>query len=181
MEDGVQGNGHKPGLPPPGAGRRRSLIVLAGLLVALPAAFLLSLGRGEWRAVVGAEELQAEGIVYRPGLRLFLVHDEPMPAAVAAVTPGGQRVVFCRFADAFQAPSGGVYDRYGRVLGGSADHGLDRLPVRVRVGVVEVDLGTRLPGQPRAETTEDVSANLCQVPGVEDPPGFATARLTTPP
>jgi hypothetical protein len=181
VEDWVQGNGHKPGLPPPGAGRRRSLIVLAGLLVALPAAFLLSLGRGEWRAVVGAEELQAEGIVYRPGLRLFLVHDEPMPVALAAVSPGGQRGVFCRFADAFQSPNGEVFDPYGRVLGGPTDRGLDRFPVRERVGVVEVDLGTRVPGQSRAEVTEDVSANLCEVPGTEEPPGFATARRTMAP
>ena len=176
MEGWVEGNGHKPGLPPSGTGRRRSMIVLAGLLVALPAAYLLSETRGEWRTVISVDELQTERIVYRPGLRLFVIEGETVPVALSALTSGGERVVYCPFANAFQAPNGAVFDRSGRVLAGPASRGLDRLPARVRVGVVEVDVGTRVAGPPAEEATEDVSANLCQVPGNEEPPGFATAR-----
>lgn len=177
MEDWVQGDGHRPILPPPGTGRRRSLILLAGVLVALPAAYLLSTGRGEWRPVVGVEQLEAEEIVYRPALRAFVVQDEPVPVALSAVT-NGERVVFCPFAGAFQAPGGAVFDRFGRLLAGPADRGLDRFPVRVRVGVVEVDVGTTIEGPPPDEAVEDVSANLCRVPGDEEPRGFATTRAT---
>lgn len=176
MEDWVQGNGHRPALPPPGTGRRRSMIVLAGLLVALPTAYLLSVGLGDWRPVATAEQLEAEGVVYRPGLQVFVVHGE-QAAALSARAPGsGNRVVYCPFADAFQDAEGAVFDRFGHVLEGPVTRGLDRLPVRVRVGVVEVDLSARVPGPPPAEATEDVSANLCRVPGPEDPPGIASAR-----
>ncbi len=178
MDDRVLGNGHRAGLPPPGAGRRRSLVILVGLLVVLPAAYLLSVGRGEWRAAVTLEDLEAEGIVYRPGLGAFIVHIEPVPLALSAVTPGGgSRVVYCRFADAFQAADGAVFDRFGRVLAGPIDRGLDRLPVRIRVGVVEVDVGELVEGPPRAEA-QGATSNLCEVPGPEEPPGFATALRT---
>jgi hypothetical protein len=182
VDDWVEGNGHKPTLPPPGTGRRRSMIVLAGLLVALPAAYLLSLGRGEWRPVVAADELEAEGVVYRPGLRMFVVHDEPVPAALSAVAPGDAgRVVYCPFADAFQSPEGAVFDQFGQALAGPVDRGLDRFPVRIRVGVVEVDVATRVEGAPPPDAVEDVSANMCEVPGEEDPAGFATERATPAP
>lgn len=177
MDDWVQGNGHRQAVPPPGTGRRRSLIILAGLLVALPAAYLLSVGGGDWRPVATASELESEGVVYRAGLQVFVVHDDQAPVALSSRTPGsGTRVVYCPFADAFQDAEGAVFDRLGSVLVGPVSRGLDRLPVRVRVGVVEVDVSTRVPGPPRPEATEDVSANLCRVPGPEDPPGFATAR-----
>lgn len=177
MNDWVQGNGHRQALPPPGTGRRRSMIVLAGLLVALPTAYLLSAGGGDWRAVAAAPDLEADGVIYRAGLQVFVVHDDRAPVALSARTPGtGNRVVYCRFADAFQDAEGAVFDRFGRVLEGPMSRGLDRLPVRVRVGVVEVDVSARVPGPPAAGATEDVSANLCRVPGPEDPPGFATAR-----
>lgn len=177
MGDWVQGNGHRQALPPPGTGRRRSLIVLVGLLVALPTAYLLSVGGGDWRPVATAPDLESEGVVYRAGLQVFVVHDDQAPVALSARTPGsGERVVYCPFADAFQDAEGAVFDRFGHVLEGAVSRGLDRLAVRVRVGVVEVDVSARVPGPPRAEATEDVSANLCRVPGPEEPPGFASAR-----
>jgi hypothetical protein len=179
VEDWVQGNGHRQPLPPPGTGRRRSLIILVGLLVALPAAFLLSVGRGDWRPVATVAELEDEDVIYRRSLRLFVVHGDRAPMVLSALTPGGgDRVVYCRFADAFQDADGAVFDRLGSVLAGSVSRGLDRFPVRVRVGVVEVDVSTRVSGPPRPEAAEDVSANLCRVPGPEDPPGFATIRAT---
>ena len=116
--------------------------------------------------------------MYRHGLRLFVVHDEPVPAALSAITEGhdGQRVLYCRFADAFQTADGAVFDRFGRVLAGPVGRGLDRFPVRTRVGVVEVDIGTRVEGAPPPATVEDVTANLCEVPGEEEPLGFAADR-----
>ncbi|MGH2547173.1 MAG: hypothetical protein ACRDHJ_09895, partial [Actinomycetota bacterium] len=122
-------------------------------------------------------DLESEGVVYRASLQVFVVHDDQAPVALSSRTPGsGTRVVYCRFANAFQDAEGAVFDRFGHVLGGPVSRGLDRLPVRLRVGVVEVDVSARVPGPPPAEATEDVSANLCRVPGPEDPPGFATAR-----
>ena len=177
MEDWVQGNGHRQALPPPGTGRRRSLILLVGLLVALPTAYLLSVGGGDWRPVAAAPDLESEGVVYRAGLQVFVVHDDRAPVALSARTPGsGNRVVYCPFAGAFQDAEGAVFDRFGHVLEGAVSRGLDRLPVRVRVGVVEVDVSARVPGPPPAGATEDLTANLCRVPGPEDPPGFASAR-----
>lgn len=177
MEDWVQGNGHRPQLPPPGTGRRRSMIVLVALLVALPVAYFLSVGRGDWRPVATGAELESEDVIYHSALRVFVVRGDRGPMAFSARTPGlDTRVVYCPFADAFQDSGGAVFDRSGEVLAGSVLRGLDRLPVRIRVGVVEVDVSARLPGPPRADATEDVRANLCQVPGPEDPTGFATAR-----
>jgi hypothetical protein len=153
------------------------MIVLVALLVALPVAYLLSVGRGDWRPVATGAELEAEDVIYHSALQVFVVRGERGPLALSARTPGlDTRVVYCPFADAFQDSGGAVFDRSGEVLAGSALRGLDRLPVRIRVGVVEVDVSARLPGPPRAGATEDVSANLCEVPGPEDPTGFATAR-----
>lgn len=153
------------------------MILLVGLLVALPTAYLLSAGGGDWRPVATASDLESEGVVYGAGLQVFVVHDDQAPVALSARTPGSaNRVVYCPFADAFQDGEGAVFDRFGHVLDGPVSRGLDRLPVRLRVGVVEVDLSARVPGPPPAEAAEDVSANLCRVPGPEDPRGFASAR-----
>lgn len=153
------------------------MIVLVALLVAIPAAYLLSVSRGDWRPVASGAELQAQDVIYHSALRVFVVRGDRGPMAFSARTSGlDTRVIYCPFADAFQDAGGDVFDRSGRVLAGAAPRGLDRLPVRLRVGVVEVDVSARVPGPPRAAATEDVSANLCEVPGPEDPPGFATAR-----
>lgn len=153
------------------------MIVLVALLVALPVAFLLSSARGDWRPVSTGTELRSREVIYHSALRVFVVRGDRGPMALSARTPGsGSRVVYCPFADAFQDAEGAVFDRSGEVIAGPVARGLDRLPVRLRVGVIEVDVSTRVPGPPRAETTEDVRANLCQVPGPEGPTGFATAR-----
>jgi hypothetical protein len=153
------------------------MIVLGALLVALPVAFLLSSARGDWRPVSTGDELRSEEVIYHSALRVFLVRGDRGPMALSARTPGsGSRVVYCPFADAFQDAEGAVFNRSGGVIAGSVGRGLDRLPVRLRVGVIEVDVSARVPGPPRAETVEDVRANLCLVPGPEDPPGVATVR-----
>lgn len=178
MGDWAEGNGHRDPLPPPRTGRRRSLITLAALLVALPAAFFLSLIGGDWRQVAAISDLEEAGVIYLPNPRVFLVHTDQGPLALSARSPHlGDRVLYCRFADAFQEAHGSVFDRRGFSLAGPADRGLDRVAVRVRAGIVEIEPSELLRGPPRVGATEDVSGTLCQVPGPEDPPGFATARV----
>jgi nitrite reductase/ring-hydroxylating ferredoxin subunit len=183
VTDWAEGNGHPPAaLPPPGAGRRRSLITLLVLLVALPVSFVVSvIAGGDWRRVATARELEDEGVIYLSNLRIFVVETEDGPLALSALSPHlGDRVLFCPFADAFQERHGAVFDRRGFALAGPVARGLDRVAVRLRGDFVEVDPSRTAPGPPRGGATEDVSGTLCRVPGPEDPPGFAAARQDLP-
>jgi hypothetical protein len=177
----VEGNGHRTaGLPRPGAGRRRSMVILAGLLVTLPTAYLVStVAGGDWRTATSVRVLQTRGVVYLSNLRVFLVHTDQGPLALSALSPHeGHRVLYCPWAMAFQEAHGAVFDRRGLALDGPVSRGLDRVAVRVAGRLVQVDPSEVEPGPPRGEgPTEEVSALLCRVPGPEDPPGFAAARL----
>ena len=181
MDDWAQGNGHaRPALPPPRTGRRRSIAVLAGLLVALPAAYLLSsVAGGDWRPAASTRALEDAGVIYLPSLRVFLVHTDDGPLALSALSPHlRHRVLYCPFAGAFQEADGAVFDRRGFYLDGPADRGLDRVAVRARAGLVEIQPSEVTPGPPAGQgAAEDVSGILCRVPGPESPPGFAAARL----
>lgn len=147
------------------------------LLVALPVSFIVSVIAGEdWRRVASAEDLSDQEIIYLAGLRIFVVQTEDGPLAVSALSPQGDRVLFCPFADAFQSAEGALFDRRGLYLAGPATQGLTRVAVRVREGYVEVDPSQTAPGPALTGAREDVSGRLCRVPGPEDPPGFAAVR-----
>ena len=158
------------------------MAVLAALLVALPAAYLLSsVVGGDWRPAASTRALQDAGVIYLPSLRVFLVHTDDGPLALSALSPHlRHRVLYCPFADAFQEAHGAVFDRRGFYLDGPADRGLDRVAVRARAGLVEIDPSDVQPGPPRTGAAEDVSGSLCLVPGPEEPPGFAVARVALP-
>ncbi|MGH2767060.1 MAG: Rieske (2Fe-2S) protein, partial [Actinomycetota bacterium] len=156
MSDRVQGNGQRaPELPQPGTGRRRSMAILVGLLIVLPAAYVLSsVGGGDWRPVASASALEEDEVIYHEAFRLFVVRTDDGPIALSARTPHlGHRALYCPFADAFQEAHGAVFDRRGFALAGPVSRGLDRLPARVRDGVVEVDPSEVVAGPPRAGAT----------------------------
>jgi hypothetical protein len=173
MSEWAEGNGHKD-LPRPGTGRRRSLITLLVLLVALPATFVISslLGPG-WRPVVSVASLEREEVVYIPAIRVFVVDEEPGPVALSAITAGGDRVLFCHPTGLFHGPGGLTFDRTGSLISGSAPRGLDRVGVRVQEGLVEVNPEIVTRGSPPS-SEHRLLGRHCQVPGPEDPAGFAS-------
>jgi hypothetical protein len=179
MWDSAEGNGHRE-LPRPGTGRRRSLITLLVLLVALPATFVVSslVGPG-WRPVISVEGLEREGVIYIPALRVFLVSTDDGPVALSARSPHlGGLLLFCRSAGYFQGPDGELFDRDGTRVGGPSPRDMDRVGLRVRDGVVEAnpDIVTR--GSATGSDNADLGPGpLCRVPGPEAPPGFAAEQV----
>lgn len=146
------------------------MLVLAVLLVALPASYLLSRLLGDWRQVATSSALEEAGVLYVLELRVFLVDRDEGPLALSALTPGG-RVLYCASAETFQAPEGAVFDGRGLALAG-ARRGLDRVAVRMNGTVIEI--GTEvIRGPPVEAGLGRLLPPLCVVPGPEDPPGFA--------
>jgi hypothetical protein len=175
MSDWAEGNGHRE-LPRPGTGRRRSLITLMVLLVALPVTFVVSslLGPG-WGPVISVERLEREGIIYVPAALVFVVSTENGPVALSARSPHlGHRLLFCRSAQYFQGRHGESFDRDGTHAHGPSPRDLDRLGVRVRDGLVEVNPEMVTRGSASGSEIADRPVGpVCRVPGPEDPPGFA--------
>lgn len=66
----------------------------------------------------------------------------------------GCRVPFCEQSQWFECPChGSKYNRAGEYRDGPAPRGLDRFPVTVEGGIVQVDTSTRLEGPPRGTVT----------------------------
>jgi hypothetical protein len=174
MSDWAEGNGHRD-LPRPGTGRRRSLITLLILLVALPVTFVVSslLGPG-WRPVVSVQTLEREDVIYIPAIRVFVVDENPDPVALSAVVEGDGRAVFCRQTGLFQAPGGVTFGRTGSLMSGSAPRDMHRVGARVQEGLVEVNPEIVIRGSPRppGELITPIEPG-CRVPGPERPQGFA--------
>jgi hypothetical protein len=151
VTDPVSGNGHRPELPRPGTGRRRSMLILGLLVVGLPLAFAIRmLTEGPWRQVVSTEVLKARDVIYLPELKLFLVHGDP-PLALRAVSPHvGEPIAFCPTSQTFQEMlHGSKWDPSGYWMDGPAPRGMDRVQVRVDNGFVEINITSVTLGPPR--------------------------------
>jgi hypothetical protein len=129
--------------------RRRSLLVLAGILaiiVASVAAVRLLLtddspGEG-WVRVGTVQDIRAEGVVSLPLLRAYIVVDPPRtPITLLARSPHlGERITYCPSSGWFEDRAHGAkFDRLGNYVLGPADRGLDRLATLVQDGVVWVN------------------------------------------
>jgi hypothetical protein len=147
------GNGQVEGLPPPGTGRRRSLILLLILLVGLPVAFVLRVALDSgWRQVTSVSILEAEDVIYMPELGVFLVDGDPPIALDAASPHQGEDLAFCPQGDNFVSLAHGeMFSRSGRYIGGPAPRGMDGIPLRVRGEIVEINISERIPGPPTTD------------------------------
>jgi hypothetical protein len=151
-------------------------VVLAVLLLALPAAFLLRMFLGGWQTVLTVDALERAGVAYIQNAGVFVVATDGGPVALSAASPHpDHRLLFCPSSETFQGIHGEVFDRRGFYVGGPSPRGMDRVAVRTQEGVVQIDADDVQPGPPRGSgPPEDPSGPLCQVPGSEARPGFAS-------
>jgi hypothetical protein len=141
---------------PTAARRKATLVAVAAVVVvaiALPLTLLRSLGNGDgdgapaddpgnWVAVGTLAEITPQGVVYRAEIAAFLmgrIGGEPLALSAADPSATGQRAIYCAPSDRFLFPAGDVFDADGVHVAGPGTRGLDRLAVRVRDGLVEVD------------------------------------------
>ena len=162
-------------LPRRRTGLRRSFVLLMAMVVALPIALLVTrAGDEEWRTATTVTGLGERGVVYLSEEQVFVIHTEDGPLALSARSPRfGNRAVFCSFSETFTEVHGSKWDRLGRYLDGPAPRGLDRVATRINGRLVEVN-PTRIERGPGREVHgTPPSGGFCEVPGPEDPPGFA--------
>lgn len=176
MSDLARGNGHREGLPPPGTGRRRSLIILAVLLLGLPLAFVIREATDEgWREITSVRALEERGVIYLPAVRVFLVHGAP-PRALSAVSPHlDEPIAYCRESSTFiEQAHGSKWDRFGYYMDGPAPRGMDRIASRVRNEIVEINVSIVDDGAPRgAGPPGESTGPFCQFEHASDAPdGF---------
>jgi nitrite reductase/ring-hydroxylating ferredoxin subunit len=145
------------------------------LLLALPVAFVLRTVLGGWTTVISLDALEGAGVAYVEDLRVFVVSTDGSPVALSAISPHlGHPLVFCRVADVFQGKHGESFDRRGFYSAGPSPRGMDRVAIRVRDDLVQIDPEDVRPGPPRgAGPPLDPTGELCEVPGPVDSPGFA--------
>ncbi len=175
MSEAASGNGHRPILPPPGTGRRRSLFVLILMVVGLPLAFLIRSATDDgWREVTSAQVLEERDVIYLPDANVFLVAgDPPLALSGASPHPEGERLAYCASGQNFVSLAHGEkFDRVGRYLDGPALHGMDRFGARVRDGTVEINLRLKTMGPP-VEERGRANPSLCFAENVKVvSPGF---------
>ena len=138
------------------------MVILALLVIGLPLAFLIrSLTEGPWRQVVSAEVLEARDVIYLPEVKVFLVHGNPPVALIAKSPHVGELLVYCTSSETFVSlEHGELFDRSGRYMDGPAPRGMDRVPLRERSGMIEINVLQRVQGGPRGEFTRP-SGPLC--------------------
>jgi nitrite reductase/ring-hydroxylating ferredoxin subunit len=150
-------------------------VVLAVLLLALPAAFLLRTFLGGWQAVMSVDALEAADVAYIRNAGVFLVRTDGGPIALSAASPHlDHRLLYCRSNSMFQGEHGEVFDRAGFYVDGPAHRGMDRVAVRVQEGVIQIDADdVRRGPPPGAGPAAEPVGRFCEVPGPEPRPGFA--------
>jgi hypothetical protein len=145
------------------------------LLVALPVAFVLRTTITGWETVMSVRALADRDVAYVDDAGVFLVSTDGGPLALSEVSPHLQHpLLFCRSAGGFQGKHGEVFDRHGFYISGPSVRGMDRVAVRVNDDLIEIDAEAVRPGPRRgAGPPEELSGELCRVPGLVDEPGFA--------
>ncbi len=152
------------------------MYILAAIVVALVVANILSglPGRG-WVRAATERDLEEAGVLYLRRSMVFVVAGDGAPVALSAVSPHLEhRLLYCPSNETFVGRHGELFDRLGLYVDGPSSRGMDRVAVRVRDGLVEVNPSEVTPGPGRdAGTRQDPTGRYCEVPGPEDPPGFA--------
>lgn len=147
----------------------------------------------DWLSMGGLRDLRAgaadtDGVAYVREQQVFLVFGEGSEVlALSAVSPHqgngeGERVLYCASSGWFEEQfHGSKFDRLGSYALGPAPRGLDRVPVQVTGGVVEIQPFRVEPGPPRGDPLplEPPSGSFCSGENgpVEARPGFAAVGL----
>jgi hypothetical protein len=179
----IEGNGHRKlavepaapaGAPIRTPSRGRRYVVLAILLVWVAAALVVGYIRDRgWVRASSVETLDARGVLYLPGYRVFVVADRNSPVALLSLSPhAGERVLYCRRSRTFQDRHGDVFDRFGRQVSGPASRGLDRVAVRIKGDDVNVKPARVDPGPIRSISAESPRGAICDPRGREGALGF---------
>ena len=191
------------GLPMPRVRRvRRERVALTTVAVGLVAAVGFSgasmiggersqdvAGDGNWVAVATVEEARSADVLYVEEDQVFVVRKGDGFRALSAWSPHpgnsevGHRMLFCTRAGIFQGGHGEAFDRYGLYYGGPAPRGMDRVPVRIRGGAVEIAPSAVAAGPPRhARKPLEPVGDICDGEGspVEGALGFALEDQTQP-
>jgi phenylpropionate dioxygenase-like ring-hydroxylating dioxygenase large terminal subunit len=140
-----------------------SAVLVAGVIGVLLYVTDKSPGAG-WVRVGSVQDVRAEGVVWRPDLRAYVVMDPPKtPIALLAVSPHlGERVVYCPSSTWFEEQAhGSKFDRVGNYVLGPAARGLDRLPTIVRDGMVWVNPSVVMLGPPRGRHEARPAGPFC--------------------
>jgi len=152
VSDWASGNGHRDDLPPRGTGRRRSLLILALLVLGLPLAFVIRTATDDgWRQVTSVAVLEERDVIYLPDAHVFLVAEDP-PLAFSAASPHlgrGDPVAYCAESETFMEVHGSLWNRLGYYLDGPAPRGLDRIAIRIRNRFIEIKPSIVTEGAPR--------------------------------
>jgi len=109
---------------------------------------------------VPVDSVPEEGVIEVRAARAYLTKiDGEVVAISEACTHLKCRVPYCASSGRFECPChGSVFNRAGDYLAGPAPRGLDRYPVAVVDGLVEIDTGTVESGRAPGETTIDEPA-----------------------
>jgi hypothetical protein len=157
VTDPASGNGHRPELPRPGTGRRRSMFILALLVLGLPLAFVIRSATDDgWRQVTSVDVFEERDVIYLPDAHVFVVDEDP-PLAFSAASPHlgrGDPVAYCEESETFMEVHGSLWNRLGYYLDGPAPRGLDRIAIRVRNRFIEIKPSIVTEGAPRGAGPE---------------------------
>ena len=130
-----------------------------------------------WVRVADLGSLRDASIIYRPKLKIFVVAHDRGVLALSAISPHrpdlGERVLFCRSSDMFEAPHGEKFDLLGVYFAGPAPRGMDRVAVKVEDGQVFVNPDDTNLGPARGESNpHEPTGPFCPEDSQEGPPGF---------
>lgn len=123
--------------------------------------------------VTDLASLKQQDVVYVPGLKVFVIANDPTPIAVSAIDPHlRHRDLYCRSSQMFEGRHGEKFDRFGFYFGGPAPRGLDRVAVEVHGDDVYVNPDEQMEGPPRGAGNPEPRGRFCSEDASEGPPGF---------
>jgi cytochrome b6-f complex iron-sulfur subunit len=117
----------------------------------------LTTGFGGVVRSVPVDSVPAESVIEVPAARAYLTKiDGEVVAISEACTHLGCRVPFCASSGQFECPChGSVFNRAGDYISGPSPRGLDHYAVVVVDGVVDIDTGDTITGNPPGTMTID--------------------------
>lgn len=135
------------------AGWRVGTGLLAGAGVWTTCEALRPLGETAEGGVIKLAPPEAYGdqtVTYVQAGRLYITRVNQELFAITQKCPHlGCRVPYCEASGRFECPChGSVFNLAGEWMSGPAPHGMDRYPIRIESGRVEVDTSEPMPGPP---------------------------------
>lgn len=120
----------------------------------------LAAGFGGTVRSVPPDAVPEDGVIEVPAARAYLTRiDGEIVALSEACTHLSCRVPWCASSGQFECPChGSVFNRAGDFIAGPAPRGLDRYPVEVVDGIIEINTASAEPGEPPGVLTIDEPA-----------------------